>query len=73
MSYFAVIIVGGPGIMEAARALSIGLNIELPFEQRLSPYVDLAVLFRHYFVRKLMFARYASGFVVFPGRFGTPG
>jgi len=75
---FAVITGGGPGIMEAANrgardagALSIGLNIELPFEQPFNPYVDVAVMFRHFFVRKLMFVRYASAFVVFPGGFGT--
>ena len=54
-----------------AGALSIGLNIELPVEQRLNPYVDLGVMFRHFFVRKLMFARCASAFVVFRGGFGT--
>lgn len=76
---FAVITGGGPGVAEAANrgardagALSVGLNIELPFEQRLNPYVDLGMMFRQLFVRKLMFARYAAAFVVFPGGFGTP-
>ena len=54
-----------------ADALSIGLNIELPFEQGLNPYCDIGLEFHYFFTRKIMFVRYASGFVVFPGGFGT--
>ena len=54
-----------------AGALSIGLNIELPFEQGGNPYCDIALEFHYFFARKIMFVRYASGFVVFPGGFGT--
>jgi uncharacterized protein (TIGR00730 family) len=54
-----------------AGALSIGLNIELPFEQGMNPWVELGLEFHYFFVRKVMFVRYASGFVVFPGGFGT--
>jgi len=75
---FAVITGGGPGIMEAgnrgatdANGLSIGCNIELPFEQFENPYLNLSVNFRYFFVRKTMFVKYASGFVIFPGGFGT--
>jgi uncharacterized protein (TIGR00730 family) len=77
-SGLAIITGGGPGIMEAANrgakdagALSIGLNIELPFEQGGNPLCDIALDFHYFFVRKIMFVRYASGFVVFPGGFGT--
>ncbi len=75
---FAVITGGGPGIMEAAnrgardaRGLSIGCNIELPHEQGTNPYVDMAINFRYFFCRKTMFMKYAEGFVLFPGGFGT--
>ena len=75
---FAVITGAGPGLMEAANrgardvgARSIGLNIELPQEQRPNPYVDTLLEFRHFFARKVMFVRYASAFVVLPGGFGT--
>ena len=81
---WAVITGGGPGLMEAANKgaqmgnpdpknhlVSIGLNIELPFEQDLSPYVDTGIRFRYFFCRKTNFVKYASGFVIFPGGFGT--
>ena len=74
----AIITGGGPGAMEAANrgareanALSIGLNIELPFEQGINAYCDIGLEFHYFFSRKIMFVRYASGFVVFPGGFGT--
>ncbi|HEV3202867.1 MAG TPA: TIGR00730 family Rossman fold protein [Gemmataceae bacterium] len=75
---FAIITGGGPGIMEAAnrgareaKGLSIGCNIELPREQGTNPFVDLSVNFRYFFCRKTMFMKYAEGFVLFPGGFGT--
>ena len=75
---YAVITGGGPGIMEAAnrgardaKGRSIGCNIELPFEQIANPYVDTVVNFRYFFVRKTMFIKYSSAFVIFPGGFGT--
>lgn len=77
-SGFTVITGGGPGIMEAgnkgahlADSQSVGLNIELPFEQGSNAYVDTAVNFRYFFVRKTMFVKYSIGFVVFPGGYGT--
>lgn len=75
---FAIITGGGPGIMEAgnrgardAGAPSIGLNIELPKEQKPNPYCDTNFTCRYFFIRKMMFAKYSRGFVIFPGGFGT--
>jgi len=75
---FAIITGAGPGIMEAANkgareghGRSIGCNIELPFEQGSNPYVDTVIEFRYFFIRKLMFVKYASAFIIFPGGFGT--
>ncbi|MEO8880178.1 MAG: TIGR00730 family Rossman fold protein [Gemmatimonadaceae bacterium] len=75
---FAIITGAGPGIMEAANkgaregnCRSIGCNIELPFEQGSNPYVDTVIEFRYFFIRKLMFVKYSSAFIIFPGGFGT--
>ena len=75
---YAVITGGGPGVMEAANrgcqeggGMSVGCNIELPHEQELNPYIDLGVEFRYFFARKTMFVKYADGFVILPGGFGT--
>lgn len=75
---FSIITGGGPGMMMAANkgaqeagACSVGLNIELPFEQDVNKYADLKIHFRYFFVRKTMFMKYAHGLVIFPGGFGT--
>jgi uncharacterized protein (TIGR00730 family) len=77
-SGYAVITGGGPGAMEAvnkgaceAGGTSVGLGIELPFEQGLNSYVDFGINFRYFFARKTMFVKYAQGFIVLPGGFGT--
>jgi len=75
---YSVITGGGPGIMEAANkgcldgpGISVGLGIELPFEQGMNEYIELGIDFRYFFARKTMFIKYAQGFVVFPGGYGT--
>ena len=75
---FGIITGGGPGIMEAGNRgaqdgdnVSIGCNIEVPFEQGSNPYLDISLDFRYFFVRKTMFVKYAEAFVIFPGGFGT--
>jgi len=75
---FAIISGGGPGIMEAAsrgarmgKGVSVGLNIQLPEEQKPNRYQDKSLTFRHFFARKVMFVKYASGYIIMPGGFGT--
>jgi len=74
----AIVTGGGPGVMEAANrgaqeanGVSIGLNIEIPFEQQPNPYIDKLITFRYFFVRKVMFMKYSIAFIIFPGGFGT--
>jgi uncharacterized protein (TIGR00730 family) len=75
---FSIITGGGPGLMEAAnrgarraKGFSIGLNIQLPMEQKPNPYIDTLISFRYFFVRKVMFVKYAKAFVIMPGGYGT--
>jgi uncharacterized protein (TIGR00730 family) len=75
---FTVVTGGGPGVMEAANrgakdggGLSVGFNIVLPHEQQSNPYLDVEIVFEHFYVRKTMFVKAAEGFVIFPGGFGT--
>jgi uncharacterized protein (TIGR00730 family) len=75
---FGVITGGGPGVMEAANkgalsagGRSIGLNIELPLQQKANPYSNISLTFRYFFVRKVMFVKYGVAFIIFPGGFGT--
>ena len=75
---YAIITGGGPGIMEAAnkgcrraKGQSIGLNIQIPMEQKANPYIDTLLDFRYFFVRKVMFVKYAKAFVIMPGGYGT--
>jgi uncharacterized protein (TIGR00730 family) len=75
---FGVITGGGPGIMEAANrgaseanVRSIGMNIQLPFEQKPNPYANLSIAYKYFFIRKVMFVKYAMAYVILPGGFGT--
>lgn len=75
---FTIISGGGPGVMEAAnkgardaRTTSVGLHIHLPFEQKSNPYIDIKCDFRYFFIRKVMFVKYARAYVIMPGGFGT--
>ncbi|HRZ15040.1 MAG TPA: TIGR00730 family Rossman fold protein [Candidatus Omnitrophota bacterium] len=75
---YAIVTGGGPGLMEAANrgarrasGVSVGLNIQLPMEQKPNPYIDLLVDFRYFFIRKVMFVKYAKAFVIMPGGYGT--